>query len=210
MASSFLPFVADNAKPITVFRALVQRSKGVPLSKLSTIFSVVLHSGLDSVRKELEAMGSKLSSTRKMEQLINNNQDKAVPLQQLEHWGFVSKYFVNQDKFDELKLTEEEFKAFFGTVAVVSPETLTDMEIFVEVGKLAGTSSDIRDLKFTQFDDKAELSLGFTNYQEFLTYVTVNEYREAKITIKPVHIEVENEDDYANAYLRKKCQSPYG
>lgn len=210
MANNFLPFVADDAKPITIFRALVQRSKGVPLGKLSTIFSVILHSGLDSVRKELEAMDSNLSSARKMEQLINNNQDKVVPNLMLKHWGFVSKHLISQGQIDELKLTEEEFKIFFGTTAAVSPEILRDMEIYVDIGKLGVTSNDLRDLKFTQFDDKAELSLGFTDYQEFLAYVAVNESRETKKTIKPVYIEVENEDDYDNAYLRKKCQSPYG
>lgn len=209
MSSSFLPFVVDDAKAITIFRSLVQRSKGVPLTKLSVIFSTILSVGLKSVRKSLDEMDSNLTSSAKMALLISKNQDKALTLLQLEYWGYISEYLVDSDSIKKLKLTDSEFKAFFSVLAVKRPEQLKEIEVVLDPSELQIFTGDLRDLKFLKFSEKAEKVVGFTKLAELSAYTAIIESRKVETVIKPILLNVNTQSDRANAYIDRNCESPY-
>ena len=211
MAFNFLPFITEKSSDLSVFKAIVQRTKGLSVSNAATLFSLILNKGITEVRVKLDKYPEELTASQKISELLSQHSEYAIPKSSELFWYFVLKN-EEKDKNSSTAITFLERSAMFAVLAFNRTEKLKDAGFDVDISFYIDASEESFDANTSElpvlFSSSCEKRIGFTCWEEFKAYVMYRSDK-TKITIMPVFIPIPAEDITKLDYENSHCSSPY-
>jgi hypothetical protein len=210
----FLPFITNQTGPESIFKALVQRSKGLSGKQLFIIYSAILVKGISEVQDYLKTLDANLTSNALYESVALKYQQLVIPVEQISYWGFI---LLNNDiskikNFDAYSFNE--ISVMFSAMVTYCPEKLEEINFNCNPNLLVLKSDEkgtlVSSLKNTVFAAKSK-RIGFTSEIEFNAYLAYREYsyKEKDSEIFPVFINLPFESLSSGNYSNVYCVSPY-
>lgn len=199
VASKFLPFITDKATPLSIFKALVQRSKGLSNQELYILFSAILCIGINKIKEKVKTFPENYSTNHIIKTLLTKNQQFAPSRNTLRFWEYVIKNFG----FDNIKTnadyTNAEIVVLFSSLAKHKEEFLKElgfdlkMEFFKNFSE-EGYKTQIKNLNVDFTNKKNKVS--FVNLEEFIAYVAYQLTTSSDtVSFYPVAVKYNNELD---------------
>ncbi len=215
MAVKFLPFVTDKSSPESIFKALVQRSKGVSNKQLSAIYCALLGAGVETVKEYASQLPPHYSSNEVFEALSNHYIDYCAPADQINFLSFILNFYGIEKLENYNKYSKKEYAVMFSGIFSYRPEMIKDTgfayDLGDEINKFLSfeTAPEIENLEHTSFNRNEGVRVGFCHRTEFLAFVAyIENISKQDKPINPVFMKLSLEDVRPEDYKEKFCLSP--
>jgi len=211
--SSFLPFIKKTSSEESIFKAILQRTKGSSTTALTNIFSVVLGAGVENVRAKIDSLDDNLTTSAKISEVVAQETEHHIPLAEREFWLHASKY--NTEKTSNFTKTEQEI--YLTVLAVHSPNKLIEAGFLLFSEKYENLKEysketcelGINDVPGVSITEDSKFRTGFTCWEEFKAYLAMKADSEGDTKVSPVFIKTTATDVTAHIYAENHCLSPY-
>lgn len=212
MSNKFLPFITDNSGPETIFKALIQRSKGVSTKDLGVIYSALLVLGVSKVKNYASSLPSNLPAAELFSNLVTKYINLEIPIAQLNFWNEVLAFYGHSKIKSSDIFTNDEIAVMVTVLAKYKPELLPNVDFHwtnETLSQMANEDFDcttdfIQHLKFENDGTR----VGFYNFVEFKAYVAASAFAISKpFSIRPVWVKTEDGSTQDYHYTDKYCIS---
>ena len=210
--STFLPFITKTSSEETIFKAILQRTKGSTNSAISNLFSVVLMDGIENVRSKMDDMQGSMTTSAKIKDVVSQSTEHHIPQSERTFWSYV---LLNLPR-DTSNFSINDQKIMFAVLAVYKPEQLSyngyvlSPELLKKCKEYSGELLDIgiNAVPGIKITEKAEERVGFTSWEEFKAFLAVNYYNEDTKNLSPAFID-SDEEVPSQIYSENHSTSPY-
>lgn len=215
MSHKFLPFITEASSPESIFKALVQRSKGFNLKSLSAIYSAILSVGIKKVKDYIKTLPVEMSSNDVMNSIAANYVKFATPVEKIDFWKYIIRLYGENNLKTSTYYSLDELSIMVSSIATYSPDLINTINFSWDTKLIIDFSSTDFDRKISYFNpitfDTEGTRIGFVDFLEFKAYMfyLLYVYTPSETKIFPVHVEVKNETDIALTYKKLNCLSPY-
>ena len=93
MSNKFLPFITENSSPEAVFKALVQRSKGLSTKELGIIYSALISTGIENVKNYANALPNHVTTNEMYKEIVAKYRQFEIPHEHYSFWCFVLEFY---------------------------------------------------------------------------------------------------------------------
>jgi hypothetical protein len=169
--SKFLPFITDKSSPSTVFKALVQRTKGLSNESLCILFSAVLCVGIKAVKEKVKSFASDTSTTKTFNLIIASYPQFKPTKNELKFWEYVLRnHGISKIKTDAA-YNKEETTVFFTCIAKYKQDYLEEINFDLDLKFFNLFSNDNAKYHFK------ELSIDFTSKENKIAFLDLQELK---------------------------------
>lgn len=211
----FLPFITEKSSEISIFKAIIQRTKGLSKSAIADLYSIILTLGIKETRNKIDSFSKDLTSSDKIKELISQHPQYHLHKNVQLFWTYVSYMEKFQNKQDK-PFAQEEHEILFSVLAIVKPKSLISSGFVLEKEKYElyerfskeSFNIDICNIDGIKIAENDSDRVGFTCWEEFKAYIASNINTEKELSILPIKV---GDDAKYNAAIYEKhhCRSPY-
>jgi hypothetical protein len=213
MSNKFLPFVTEKSSVDSIFKALIQRSKGLSDKKLSLVYSAILILGIDKIKNKVSTFPESLSSQKIIDEIANSYPEYEIPNYEVYFWQYILKFYgIERIKGFE-NYTFPELNVMFSCIISHSSNRLKeinfneDCEPFRKWSK-EDFNPEIESLKSIHFSSDYK-KMGFFSLTEFKAFLSIKCNSETLLLkIYPVVLDLVNSKNSC-PYFYNNCLSPY-
>ena len=215
MSSKFLPFITESSNLNSVFKALVQRSKGVSSRDLGIIYTALLKFGIDKIKTFVDTLPSNLSANDVFSNIITNYKQHEIPINEMNYWGCVLLNYGLTNVANKNGYSSKELSVYFAVIASVKPQSLININFIWDVELLTKFSPGsydcmISEMPHIKFSPDAK-KIGFITACELKAFIAswLSEGNEGMLEFMPVLIDIPFGDVTDEDYKNRNCQRPY-
>lgn len=214
-SAKFLPFITEKSSEISIFKAIIQRTKGSTKSAIADFYSIILTLGINETRNKIDSFSTALTSSGKIKELLSQHPQYHLHKNVQLFWTYVPYMEKFQNKQAE-PFTPEEYEILFSVLAMVKPESLTGSGFVLEKEKYEvyerfskeSFNIDVCNIDGIKISKKDSDRVGFTCLEEFKAYIAANMNTEKELSILPIKVG-DNAKCNIATYEKHHCRSPY-
>lgn len=190
-ASKFLPFITEKSSPLTIFKALVQRSKGLSNQDLCILFSAILCVGINSIKEKVKKTPHTNQSTKQIfSSLVAHYPQFKPSIYTLRFWELILKNHGLKNIKTNVEYSKEELTILFTCLAEHKKDYLPEIGFSADTQYLDLFSkedyihklSETPDLCFDNEENKIE----FSSIEDFKAYIAYKLAKKEDISFYPV------------------------
>jgi hypothetical protein len=190
-ASKFLPFITEKSSPLTIFKALVQRSKGLSNQDLCILFSAILCVGINAIKEKVKKSPHTNQSTKQIfSSLVAHYPQFKPSIYSLRFWELILKNHGLENIKTNTEYTREELTILFSCLAEHKKDYLPEIgfDIDMEYLNLFSKEDYIHKLSETPdlCIDNQENKIEFNNIEDFKAYIAYKLAKREDISFYPV------------------------
>lgn len=213
MSSKFLPFVTEKSSETAVFKALLQRSKGMSYATISTLYSVIISLGIEKVREKLDSYPEIMGITEKIAEVLSQHEEYVITRTELLFWASILMHVDEKNGVKASPYNDEERSILFSVLSVLKPDKVknagfdADINRYVEFSK-EDFNSEVHETSPVLFVSSAG-RVGFTSWEDLKAFIAVNQNRDSKLEVFPVLMRGRSDNTEQSSYAEQHCNSPY-
>jgi len=216
--SKFLPFVTDTSSPLAIFKALLQRSKGLKSVQVASIYTAVLRHGIEEVRKVAERVSQSESANSVFKAVAVHFSTQAPDKSLIDFVGYTTFFNRNVPK----DLQDFYIKDYALLVTCLMKEemshTWNELEIPFDMTVLRESYENMEGEISGPFKiSKEGERVGFHSIEQlaaFLTKLSNKKSGDVPVVFNPVRIAAEKElikgyELHSSVYESNNCITPF-
>jgi len=190
-STKFLPFVSNSSSELSIFKALVQRSKGSSTSTLTSLFSIIVNVGIENVRGYMDKLPAGMTNSEKTKELINTSPEYSISPLILDFWCCILENYRLKGIKELEPFSAEELGILFSSIAHFKPSSLPVIGINDDLSNLKDfivmDTFNIKDLKHVKLSDSADAEkVEFFSYPEMLAFIAFKEHTKTNFVLNPL------------------------
>ena len=215
MSNKFLPFITEKSGLGTIFKALVQRSKGLSSRDLGIMYTAVVKFGIDKVKAFIATLPEDLPANEIFKNVINQYRPYEISVHEMNYWCCVLLNYGLKNIANKENYKMSELSVMFAVIAAIKPNKLVEInfewntDVLIE---LAAENYDctVREMPHIKFAAKGK-RIGFISSTEFKAFIAswLAEGNEGILEIMPVFIDKSALQVKSHHYSDKNCDGPY-
>lgn len=194
MANKFLPFIVEKSTPDHIYRTLLQRSKGMNINLVTSIFWMIADKGVTELRDFVKSLPDGLSVTQMYEEMVGKYSQYQIFDDDLNIFIDLANHFTAEDwqEFDADLIKELDPKDILAFIFVMyklgEVDQWSDLNFQVLIGEVDNVLSNIGE--YALFADDGEATEFYSNndLKAFILYQALLKFSDGSTMSNPIKV----------------------
>ena len=213
MSNKFLPFITENSTPEAVFKALVQRSKGLSTKELSIIYSALLSTGIDNVKNYANSLPNHVTTNEMYREIVAKYRQFEIPYELHSFWCFVLEFYGKTKIKNYENYEDNELATLLSCICENKPELAPEIGFDWDISALNQYKEQDADINLEDISHLAfttdGVRVGFLSFLEFKVFVATRQFTSSNRDEKffPIYINTTHKKVTPTDYIERHCVS---